>query len=76
VVDEQMYTIILADGDIVGTDEANTNQTRHWLINGASLSGAVPYAVNYTGATTMFVDLLIDSRPKCRLFMLVSIVTS
>ena len=28
----------MADADIVGTDESN-GQTRHWLVNGASLTG-------------------------------------
>lgn len=32
------YTVVMADADIVGTDESN-GQTRHWLVNGASLSG-------------------------------------
>lgn len=31
----------MADADIVGTDESN-GQTRHWLVNGASLSGTHP----------------------------------
>lgn len=29
----------MADADIVGTDES-AGQTRHWLVNGASLTGA------------------------------------
>jgi hypothetical protein len=34
------YTILMADADIVGTNEAN-GQTRHWLVNGVTLTGAL-----------------------------------
>lgn len=34
------YTVVMADADIVGTDESS-GQTRHWLVNGASLTGTL-----------------------------------
>ncbi|XAO26361.1 hypothetical protein I312_105198 [Cryptococcus bacillisporus CA1280] len=50
----QLYTIVMVDADIVGTDESTTQQTRHWLVNSASLStDAAPYAVNWTGSTSI-----------------------
>jgi hypothetical protein len=47
----------MVDADIVGTDEATMAQTRHWLVNGASveMTGEAPYAFNYTGATSVLV---------------------
>ncbi|WWC67018.1 uncharacterized protein I206_100925 [Kwoniella pini CBS 10737] len=49
-----LYTVLMADANAVGTDQNTTEQTRHWLVNGVSLSGdAAPYTVNYTGATTI-----------------------
>lgn len=48
----------MVDADIVGTDESTTEQTRHWLVNSASLSTeAAPYAVNWTGSTSMYAVL-------------------
>jgi hypothetical protein len=32
------YTLVMADADIVGTNESN-GQTRHWLVNGVTLTG-------------------------------------
>ena len=52
---DQMYTIIMADANPVGTDETTMEQTRHWLVNGASLTGSAPYDVNFTGSTAMYV---------------------
>ncbi|CAD6576382.1 MAG: hypothetical protein TREMPRED_001670 [Tremellales sp. Tagirdzhanova-0007] len=46
-----MYTVMMVDANPVGTDESSTEQTRHWLVNGASLGDSAPYAVNYTGST-------------------------
>ncbi|THH08529.1 hypothetical protein EW145_g2639 [Phellinidium pouzarii] len=34
------FTIVMVDADVVGTDESSKGQTRHWLVNSASLSGA------------------------------------
>ncbi|WWC85612.1 uncharacterized protein L201_000476 [Kwoniella dendrophila CBS 6074] len=49
-----LYTLLMADANAVGTDQNTTEQTRHWLVNGVSLSGSgSSYAVNYTGATTI-----------------------
>ncbi|WWC57920.1 uncharacterized protein I303_100455 [Kwoniella dejecticola CBS 10117] len=49
-----LYTVLMADANAVGTDQNVTEQTRHWLVNGVSLSGdTAPYTVNYTGATTI-----------------------
>ncbi|WRT63442.1 uncharacterized protein IL334_000347 [Kwoniella shivajii] len=50
-----LYTLLMADANAVGTDQNVTEQTRHWLVNGVSLSqgSQAPYAVNYTGATTI-----------------------
>lgn len=48
----------MVDADIVGTDESTTEQTRHWLVNSASLStDSAPYAVNWTGSTSMYAVL-------------------
>ncbi|AAW46410.1 nucleus protein, putative [Cryptococcus deneoformans JEC21] len=50
----QLYTVVMVDADIVGTDESTTEQTRHWLVNSASLStDSAPYAVNWTGSTSI-----------------------
>ena len=32
------YTLVMADADIVGTNES-LGQTRHWLVNGVTLTG-------------------------------------
>ena len=32
------FTLVMADADIVGTNESN-GQTRHWLVNGVVLTG-------------------------------------
>ncbi|WVQ81025.1 hypothetical protein IAT38_003132 [Cryptococcus sp. DSM 104549] len=50
-----LYTIIMVDADVVGTDESTTQQTRHWLVNSASLATGsdAPYAVNWTGSTSI-----------------------
>ncbi len=32
------YTLLMADADVVGTDES-VGQTRHWLVNGVTLTG-------------------------------------
>jgi hypothetical protein len=51
----QMYTVIMADADIPGTDFAANPQTRHWLVNTVSVSaeGEGPYPLNFTGSTAM-----------------------
>jgi hypothetical protein len=53
----QVYTVIMADADIPGTDFAANPQTRHWLVNTVSLSseGSGPYPLNFTGSTAMYV---------------------
>ena len=35
------YTLIMADADVVGTNES-TGQTRHWLVNGVVLKAGTP----------------------------------
>lgn len=52
-----MYTVIMADADIPGTDFAANPQTRHWLVNTVSLQseGQGPYPLNFTGSTAMYV---------------------
>ena len=47
------YTVLLIDADIVGTNSKSTALTRHWLVNGASLTGEAPYTVGFDGATTV-----------------------
>ena len=32
------FTLMMVDADVVGTDE-NNGQTRHWLVNGVTVSG-------------------------------------
>jgi hypothetical protein len=48
---------MMVDADVVGTNEATTNQTRHWLVNGVKLQagegGAAPYSLNYTGSVSV-----------------------
>ncbi|KAI0255382.1 phosphatidylethanolamine-binding protein [Lactifluus subvellereus] len=39
------FTIVMADADIVGTDET-AGQTRHWLVNGVTLTGTAPLVVS------------------------------
>ncbi|KDQ18117.1 hypothetical protein BOTBODRAFT_52916 [Botryobasidium botryosum FD-172 SS1] len=45
------YTVAMVDADIVGTNEATTNQTRHWLVNGVSTSGNTVNALAGTNIT-------------------------
>ena len=59
-----MYTVMMVDANPVGTDESSTEQTRHWLVNGATLGGAAPYAVNYTGSTSVCVFFLLPDFPS------------
>lgn len=33
------YTLAMVDADVVGTDESK-GQTRHWLVNGATVSSS------------------------------------
>ncbi|OCF59860.1 hypothetical protein L486_02533 [Kwoniella mangroviensis CBS 10435] len=50
----KLYTVLMADANAVGTDQNVTEQTRHWLVNSVGISGdSAPYALNYTGATTI-----------------------
>ena len=58
----QMYTVMMVDANPVGTDESSTEQTRHWLVNGASLGDSAPYAVNYTGSTPVYVASVVIRR--------------
>jgi hypothetical protein len=53
--DVQVYTVIMADADIPGTDFAANPQTRHWLVNTVSVQaeGEGPYPLNFTGSTAM-----------------------
>ena len=50
----------MVDADKVGTNEATTPQTRHWLVNGVRLQGGedggAPYSLNYTGSTSVYVS--------------------
>lgn len=46
VTPQGTYTIVMADADIVGTDETG-GQTRHWLVNGVTLTGALFCATCY-----------------------------
>jgi phosphatidylethanolamine-binding protein (PEBP) family uncharacterized protein len=39
------YTIAMVDAGPVGTDQA-AGQTRHWLVNGATISGEKPPSVS------------------------------
>ncbi|WVQ76513.1 hypothetical protein IAR50_006183 [Cryptococcus sp. DSM 104548] len=50
-----LYTVVMVDADIVGTDESTTNQTRHWLVNSAGLASGSSgsQAVNWTGSTSI-----------------------
>ncbi|ODN75734.1 hypothetical protein L202_05749 [Cryptococcus amylolentus CBS 6039] len=50
-----LYTVVMVDADIVGTDESTTNQTRHWLVNSAGLESGSSgsRAVNWTGSTSI-----------------------
>ena len=45
---------MMVDADIVGTDESSTNQTRHWLVNGAKLTeGDSGWSVTWDGSTSV-----------------------
>jgi hypothetical protein len=37
------FTLVMADADIVGTNES-LGQTRHWLVNGVTLTGTLASA--------------------------------
>ena len=41
------YTVVMVDAGPVGTDETQ-GQTRHWLVNGASISGEYSVACHCT----------------------------
>jgi len=43
----------MIDADIVGTNGLSTPLTRHWLVNGASLSDDEPHMLTYDNATTI-----------------------
>lgn len=43
----------MIDADIVGTNALSTPLTRHWLVNGATLSDDEPHQITYGNATTM-----------------------
>ncbi len=45
-----MYTVMMVDANQVGTDQNQTAQTRHWLVNTVGLSGSGPYGINYSGS--------------------------
>ncbi|KAH9977127.1 phosphatidylethanolamine-binding protein [Lactifluus volemus] len=45
VTPQGAYTIVMADADVVGTDETG-GQTRHWLVNGVTLTGTNPFVVS------------------------------
>lgn len=47
------YTVMMIDADIVGTNALNTPLTRHWLVNGASISANAPYQITYDSATNI-----------------------
>ncbi|KZT59760.1 PEBP-like protein [Calocera cornea HHB12733] len=48
-----LYTLIMVDADVVGTDES-VGQTRHWLVNDVSVSGSgEPLSVNLDNATAI-----------------------
>lgn len=42
---EGNYTLVMADADVVGTDESK-GQTRHWLVNDVTLTGSSPFNVS------------------------------
>ncbi|KAI0262873.1 phosphatidylethanolamine-binding protein [Gloeopeniophorella convolvens] len=46
------YTLVMADADIVGTDES-VGQTRHWLVNGVTLAGTSPLNVSTSGGVAV-----------------------
>ncbi|ODO01793.1 nuclear protein [Cryptococcus wingfieldii CBS 7118] len=50
-----LYTVVMVDADIVGTDESSTQQTRHWLVNSAGIESGSSgsQAVNWTGSTSI-----------------------
>jgi hypothetical protein len=37
------FTLVMADADVVGTDES-VGQTRHWLVNSVTLKNGAPPA--------------------------------
>jgi len=49
------FTIMLVDANVVGTNESNTPQTRHWLVNSATLDmqSEGGWALNFTGSTAI-----------------------
>ena len=50
------YTLVMADAGPVGTDESQ-GQTRHWLVNGVTLTGA------YTLHSNKSCILIINQAP-------------
>jgi len=50
---EDRYTVMMIDADIVGTNAMNTPLTRHWLVNGATLSDEDPHTITFDSATTI-----------------------
>ena len=55
---EGNYTLVMADADVVGTDESK-GQTRHWLVNDVTLTGVSRQSVHSTHADC---PLLIQAR--------------
>jgi hypothetical protein len=48
-----MYSVMMVDADIVGTNAQTTPLTRHWLVNTVMLQGNGPFSINYTGSTAV-----------------------
>lgn len=46
------YTLVMADAGPVGTDETQ-GQTRHWLVNGVTLTGSSPLTVSNSSAVAI-----------------------
>jgi hypothetical protein len=46
------FTLIMADAGPVGTDQSQ-GQTRHWLVNGVTLTGSSPLTVDNSTATAI-----------------------
>jgi len=57
------FTLVMADADVVGTDEATAGQTRHWLVNGVTLISTSSTSFNVSTSSGVAVTQYAGPAP-------------
>ena len=52
------FTLVMADADVVGTNES-AGQTRHWLVNGVTLTGTARFALGKAECSLLVLTNLL-----------------